>query len=196
MILGQMLGSPKEMIDFYRGDNGHMDHVQMAHIRQHVTGSSLDAISDKLFERLLQSVNQAYRETDDSGWMTIPDFYSFIQYHITRATTESLMGSSISEQCPTFYEDQWIFMDRSVEIVTGLPRWIVPAAYNARDKLLAEIKKWNSTSEALRMEGKADTQWDSVAGSGLLQERQERYVKTPGFNEDARVSQTLGLLFA
>lgn len=72
----------------------------------------------------------------------------------------------------------------------------MPAAYNARDRLLASLKIWNRKSEALRNEGKADSTWDAQAGSGLLQERQERYAKTIGFNEDARVSQILGLLFA
>jgi cytochrome P450 len=69
-------------------------------------------------------------------------------------------------------------------------------AYDARDRLLANLKTWNARSEALRVSGKADPSWDANAGSGMLQERQERYAASPGFSEDARVSQILGLLFA
>lgn len=196
MVLGALLASPDETINFYKNDNGQMDHVQMAHIRQHVTGSSLISMSKKLFEQLTVNINEAYSEADASGWLTIPDLFDFVQYHVTRAITETLLGSTISQEHPSFYTDQGIFIDRSIEIVTGLPRWVIPAAYAARDRLLRDLKQWNSTSEALRMCGEADTQWDAVAGSGLLQERQERYAKTPGFDENARVSQILGLLFA
>jgi hypothetical protein len=196
MILGQMLGSPKESVDFYKADNGQMDHVQMAHIRQHVTGTSLISMSKKVFERLNLNISESFSPAENSEWMDIPDLFDFVQSQVTRAITETLMGSTITQQYPELYSDQWLFMDRSIEIVTGLPRFIVPVAYAARDRLLANLKRWSSTSEALRKEHKADSHWDENAGSGLLQERQERYAQTPGFNEDARVSQILGLLFA
>ncbi|KAI8942387.1 hypothetical protein NX059_000461 [Plenodomus lindquistii] len=199
MILGQMLGSPKETIDFYKTDHGRMDEVQMAHIRQHVTGSALLSMNRKVYERLALNVAEFYdqRQTESPGdWIDIPDLYDFVQYHVTRAITETIMGSEISHDYPELYTDQWRFMDSSIEIVSGLPRFLIPAAYAARDRLLANFKRWNKSSEALRKQGKADSVWDARAGSGMLQERQERYSKTPGFDEDARVSQILGLLFA
>lgn len=197
MILGQMLGSPQETIDFYKTDKGQMDHVQMAHIRQHVTGPSLIYMSRKVYERLLFNIGQFHSTTKGpSGEAEIPDLFEFVQYQVTRAITETFMGSTITQEYPELLADQWRFMDSSIEIVMGLPRFLIPAAYAARDRLLANLKKWNTTSEALRTQNLADTQWDARAGSGLLQERQERYAKTPGFNEDARVSQLLGLLFA
>jgi hypothetical protein len=197
MILGQMLGSPKETIDFYRNDHGKMDHVQMAHIRQHVTGSGLDLMTSRLYERLRSNISkEVSQDVDGEGWMQIADLFTFVQNHVTLALTETFMGTDISEQYPEMTTDQWTFMDRSIEIVMGLPRSIISGAYDARDRLLANIKRWNTESEALRVQGRADTTWDPNAGSGLLQERQELFAKTPGFNEDARISQVLGLLFA
>jgi hypothetical protein len=195
MILGQMLGSPQETIDFYKNDNGKMDDVQMAHIRQHVTGPSLTSITNKGYERLRHNISEQFsREGDDC--MDIPDLFAFVQDHVTIALTETLLGTDISNRYPQKTTDQWIFMDRSIEIVMGLPRSIISGAYDARDRLLANLKSWNTQSSALRKAGKADLVWDAKAGSNLLQERQERYEKTPGFNEDAQVSQVLGLLFA
>ncbi|KAF2844665.1 cytochrome P450 [Plenodomus tracheiphilus IPT5] len=198
MILGQMLGSPKETVDFYKNDNGRMDEVQMTHIRQHVTGSALVSMSRKVFERLAANINEFYAQqnTEASEWIEVPDLFDFVQHQVTRAITETLMGSQITHDYPELYADQWRFMDSSIEIVMGLPRTVVPAAYAARDRLLANLKRWSRSSEALRTQGKANTIWDARAGSGLLQERQERYAQTAGFNEEARVSQILGLLFA
>ena len=195
MILGQMLGTPKAAIDFYKSDNGQLDHTQVAHIRQHVTGSSLSSMSKKVLERLTVNVDQLFVSAGDSDWVDIPDLYEFVQYHVTRAITETLMGSKITEEYPELFTDQWLFIDKSTEMVTGLPRFAIPAAYAARDRLLANLKRWNANSEALRSQYKADRVWDPSAGSGLLQERQELYARTPGFDEDARVSQILGLLF-
>jgi hypothetical protein len=195
MVLGQRLGTPAETVNFYKKDNGQMDHVQMAHIRQHFTGPSLIAMTKKVYEQLKTKIDKEVSE-QGSEWMDIPDLFTFVQTHVTVAITETLMGTSIIEQNPQMTADQWIFMDRSIEMLNGLPRFLMPAAYNARDRLLASLKIWSRKSEALRNEGKADSNWDPQAGSGLLQERQERYAKTIGFNEDARVSQLLGLLFA
>jgi hypothetical protein len=196
MILGQMLGSPAETVDFYKNDNGQMDHVQMSHIRQHVTGTSLITMSKKVYERLKANIDKELSQYDDSEWLDVPDLFNFVQNHVTVAITETLMGTSITQEYPEMTTDQWIFMDRSIEIVTGLPRFIMSGAYDARDRLLTNLKKWGKVSETLHNAGKADAIWDAKAGSGLLQERQERYAKTPGFNEDARSSQLLGLLFA
>lgn len=196
MILGRMLGSPKETIDFYKNDNGQMDHVQMAHIRQHVTGPSLTTMSLKVYERLKYNISKEVSQDCKDGWTDIPNLFAFVQDQVTVALTETLIGSDITEQYPQMTADQWTYMDRSIEIVMGLPRSVISGAYNARDRLLANLKTWNTKSSALRNEGKADPVWDAKAGSGLLQERQERYEKTPGFDEDAQVSQVLGLLFA
>ncbi|KAH7069669.1 cytochrome P450 [Paraphoma chrysanthemicola] len=193
MILGQMLGSPAHTIDFYKNDEGKMDHTQMQHIRQHVTGTSLISMSRKVHERLSLNIGN---QTNGTEWLHISDLFSFVQNHVTVAITETLMGTDIIEQYPQMNADQWTFMDSSIEIVMGLPRFVISRAYDARDRLLTNLKRWNQTSDALRNAGKADTTWDASAGSGLMQERQELYAKTPGFDEDARVSQILGLLFA
>jgi hypothetical protein len=196
MILGQMLGSPKETIDFYENDNGQMDHVQMEHIRQHVTGPPLTTMTNKFYERLYSAIDKQYSQSTDE-WLDIPDLFAFVQNSVTVAATETLFGSEISKQYPDMTTDQWIFMDRSIEIVMGLPRSVISGAYDARDRLLARLTQWNVESSALRHAGKADSVWDAKAGSGLLQERQDRYEKTPGFGGvDAQVSQVLGLLFA
>jgi hypothetical protein len=66
MILGQMLGSPQETVDFYKNDNGQMDDVQMAHIRQHVTGPSLTLITNKVYLRLRHNISEQFsNETDE-----------------------------------------------------------------------------------------------------------------------------------
>lgn len=195
-ILEVLLGTPKATIDFYKSDNGQLDHVQVTHIRQHVTGSSLIALSKRVFERLTFNVDQLFTSRTDSEWVEIADLYEFVQDHVTRAITESLMGTKITEEYPELYADLWLFIDKSTEIVTGLPRFVIPAAYAARDRLLANLKQWSLNSEALRNQYKVDRVWDTRAGSALLQERQELYAKSPGFDEDARVSQILGLLFA
>lgn len=153
-------------------------------------------MSKKVFERLTVNTDEMLASDGDTSWVDIPDLFEFIQYQVTRAITESLMGTSITNEHPGFYADLWVFMDRSIEMVSGIPRFIIPTAYNARDKLLANLKSWSAKSEELRLNNKADAHWDANAGSGLLQERQELYAQTGALDENARVSQILGMLFA
>jgi len=105
MVLGQMLGSPAETINFYKNDNGQMDHVQMAHIRQHVTGPSLIAMTKKVYEQLRNNIDKEVAD-QDSEWMHIPDLFNFVQTHVTVAITETLMGTSVIEQNPQMNADQ------------------------------------------------------------------------------------------
>lgn len=193
MILGQLLGTPKENIKFFKNDNGVTDHKQITHMRKHVTGSPLIALSKKVYERLKCNIDNVFAQRGND-WMDIPDLFLFVQHHVTLATTETLMGTSIVSHQPDLIDDLWKFMDRTNEMVMQLPYFVIPKAYDARSRLLANLKRWDRESGDTSAKGSADPIWDPIAGSGLLQERQEMYKQIPTFDEDARSSQTLGLI--
>lgn len=194
-ILGALMGSPRAAIDYYKSGEGNTDHVQTTHIRQHTTGASLDYLDKRVFETLRRSIGQALSPQAGSTWMEIPDLYAFFEHHVTTAIAETLLGSAIVQSYPRFIEDLWIHIEYTDHFFLGLPRFLIPKAYAARDRLLNNIRHWSRKSQSLRQQNAVDTCWDAVAGSALLQEREKLYGEMPGHDEHGRAAQTLGLLY-
>ena len=192
-ILGQLMGSPQSAIDYYRSPESTVDHDQMMQVRQHTSGSALAALDDKLFNTLKRNIS---RSCSDHDWTDIPDLYAFFEDQATRAIAETLLGSAIVESYPSFAKDLWTFIESTDTILIGLPRFMASEAYGARDRLLSHFKSWGRQADALRTQNKVNSDWDPIAGSTLMQEREKLYSSLPGHGPEGRAAQTLGLLYA
>ncbi|CAO2647700.1 Nn.00g086220.m01.CDS01 [Neocucurbitaria sp. VM-36] len=194
-ILSALMGSPQEAIAYYKSDQSNTDHIQTTHIRQHTTGPGLVSLDKRLFDTLKRSVAQAIRPQADSEWTEISDLYAFFEHHVTLAIAETLLGSAIVQSYPEIISDLWIHIEHTDHFFMGLPRFMIPKAYAARDRLLKNIRNWSTKSQILRQQNAVDSHWDAVAGSALLQEREKLYGEMPGHDEYGRAAQTLGLLY-
>jgi hypothetical protein len=195
-ILGQLMGSPKSAIDYYRSPESTVDHDQMMQVRQHTSGSALAALDDKLFNTLKRNATQAYPEATVDEWIQIPDLYAFFEDQATRAIAETLLGSAIVDSYPALAKDMWTFIESTDTLLLGLPRFMASEAYSARDRLLAHFTSWGQEADLLRNQSKVNPSWDPVAGSTLMQEREVLYGSLPGHGLAGRAAQTLGLLYA
>lgn len=195
-ILGQLMGSPKSAIDYYRSPESTVDHDQMMQVRQHTSGSALAALDDKLFKTLKRNVTQAYPEVAADKWLEIPDLYAFFEDQATRAIAETLLGSAVVDSYPSLARDMWTFIESTDTLLLGLPRFMASGAYSARDRLLKHFQSWGLEADLLRNQSKVDEGWDSIAGSTLMQEREALYASLPGHGLEGRAAQTLGLLYA
>ncbi|KAF2633991.1 cytochrome P450 [Macroventuria anomochaeta] len=195
-ILGQLMGSPQSAIDYYKSPESTVDHDQMMQVRQHTSGSALSSLDDKLFDTLKHNITKSYVEASGDKWTDIPDLYAFFEDQATRAVAETLLGSAIVDSYPSFAEDLWTFIESTDTLLLGLPRFMASEAYGARDRLLSHFKTWGRQADELRKQDKVNTQWDPIAGSTLMQEREKLYSSLPGHGEDGRAAQTLGLLYA
>ena len=134
-----------------------------------------------------------------SEWTELSDFWYFVQTLIFPASTETLFGSFFLSLNPTLTEDFWEF-DRSVPtLLKGLPCWLSPRAYKARDKMLRAVKKWHTFaieySDFSRTEPD-DPDWDPYFGTKYIKARQKFLHEVEVMNTDGRASEDLGLLFA
>jgi hypothetical protein len=57
-ILGNLMGSPMEVIAHYKSENSNTDYIQTTHIRQHTTGSNLASLDKRLFDIIRRSIAQ------------------------------------------------------------------------------------------------------------------------------------------
>ncbi|KAI2467415.1 cytochrome P450 [Annulohypoxylon bovei var. microspora] len=212
--LKYLLNTPPSIIKSYaRDDSGmaakpnkgstveHADRIQLHQAqtaRRFLSGQHLVQTAERYvatFKRNLHALAKV--NTDD--WVEFPDLYQFLQIQITRASIETIMGSKILEMSPRLIEDFWEF-DMSVPQFTRcLPRWLMPSAYRARDRLLNSIKEWHAYAHANSDCSKTndeDPEWEPYFGSKLIRARQEYSLKTSFMNADACASEDLGLMMA
>ena len=166
-------------------------HTEAAH--HHLAGNN------RLGERYMDTLGQKVLTNTDIGleWIELPDLWLFIQTLVFPASTETLCGSFIVSLNPTLTQDFWAF-DQSVPmLVKGLPRWSIPSAYKARDKMLSNIKRWHQFANEHSDVFKPDQpDWDPYFGSKFVKTRQKFLTEIEIMDADGRASEDLGLLFA
>lgn len=212
IALNNILGTPKHIIPFYAVDDSgvglrpHPDsHVDPEHrigyfqhkaAHKYLTGQELKSMSDRYLMILQRNLSELRIGNE---WRDFPDLNTFIQTEVSRAVIESMCGTYILSLNPSLISDFWQF-DRSVPLLyKGLPQWLCPSAYKARERMLASIKKWHKYShehsDCTRL-GPADPEWDPFWGSKLVKARQEYGLRMGTLDADALAAEDLGLLFA
>ncbi|KAF5974084.1 nacht ankyrin protein [Fusarium bulbicola] len=106
----------------------------------YLQGKNLSLILERFMNNFEAELSRDARIGDD--WVKIPDLFSFVSRLIFRANLEALYGEKILQICPSFGEDFWAFYEGFSGISKGLPRWIIPSNYRARDKMHENFDTW------------------------------------------------------
>lgn len=136
-------------------------------------------------------------------WIELPDLFTFVKNLVFPAGAEALCGSALLELNPNLAEDFWKFHNNTPKFLYGWPRWLRPAMYKNRDRLLSSVKKWhefaNSHCDYTKIET-YDPEWDIFYGSKYVKARQKMFQEldnvTHRWDHDARAASDLGLIFA
>lgn len=214
--LKNLLNAPAAAIRFYEADDSGMGahprkgsktrqedrmHFHQAHTAQkYLAGQHLSFLSEKYCNVLDRNLG-ALPSIKSGEWTSVPDLYGFLQQHVFRSAVETLMGSKILELNPNLTEDFWTFDRNVLFFLRCLPRWLIPNAYRARDRLLAGIKKWHAYahrfSDCSKL-GSDDTEWDQYFGTKLIRARQDypHPIGMQTMSADVRASEDMGLMFA
>lgn len=213
--LKYLLDAPASVIPFYAADDSGMGstprkgsltkqgdriHFHQARATQKfLAGQHLGPLADRYSKTLARNLHSALDEVDSDGWLEHPDLYSFLQQNVSRTAIETLMGSKILDLDPNLVENFWKF-DRNVPLfLRCLPRWMIPGAYAARDRLRASIKRWHAYANEhydCNKTNKEDPEWDPYFGSKLVRARQAYSLNMKPMIADARACEDMGLMFA
>lgn len=132
------------------------------------------------------------------GWIEMPDFLEFFQLEITPCVIEAMCGPVLFAQNPDFARDFWEYNLWLPALSKGLPRFLIPEAYEIRDKILNDIKQWhayarkNFDSTKIETDGDADPWW----GSEFIRARQDMFLSMDDFDYDALASSDFGAIWA
>lgn len=204
-VMEKWFRTPKEYLHFYAAHDPsastpgekpeHMHDFQVKTSLKYLSGKHLLAMSER-YLAVLKSRLVALEVPTDS-WIEISDFYAWLQSQVTPSVIEAMMGSRLLKMYPDIVEDFWEFEHQVANYSRGLPRWIIPSAYETRDRLLANIKAWNRLANResdYTQHGGEGPEWDEYFGSKFIKARED-YLRKYGMDEDSIASENLALLF-
>lgn len=198
-IFKKVFRSPKKALDFYKADQDQFEverRITYAHEtlpRKLLSGPSLTAMTEKYFLTLRK--NLAACGCDREEGMEIPDLYAFFKDVIMESTIETVMGSALLEMYPAVVEDFYLFDEKLEDFNAGTPRFMMPLAYDARDRLLVKLKEWDLASIDEKEGLDEDVEWNKW-GSKFIRARRAAFRSMPALDANARASENLGILEA
>jgi hypothetical protein len=213
VAMEKSFGSPRHSVEFYDADDsGHLptpragctvqpENRIMYEIHKlvnvNLSGESLMGITSRFQTFLAQQLIETGEISDE--WTNIPDLYSFMQRHVMTAATVSMFGPYILSLNPTFIEDFWAWSKDMGTLYMGLPRWLVPAAYRNRTKVLDNIKRWHKYAHEhydCSQVGPEDVGWEPYFGSKFSRKRQAMFGRWEQLDETAKAADDLGFIWA
>ena len=212
-VVKNILGMPDHIIPLYSGDNSgqllkpmpgsHVrpeNRIRFLHTKathQHLTGVNGTRLGARFMKVLDRNISNDISIGNE--WVELSDLWPFIQNLVFSAATETMCGSFLLSLNPTLTKDFWAFDQKVPLLMKGLPRWLVPGAYNRRDKVLSSIKRWHAFANEhsdVSKTGPNDPEWDPYFGTKLVKARQKFLQEIEIMDADGRASEDLGLLFA
>ena len=175
-----------------------IDHRIHAGLVKFTSGSGLQGF----YERWSNAYKERLQSLDiGNDWVEMPDFMTFFSDTFGSAVIESICGPTLLHMYPYFGRD-FIKFDLAVpDLAKGLPRWMVPQSYRARDKLLSSIKRWHDAAReqhdqsSTKPVGDTDPYW----GSAFIRERHSSdgiFSTADNFDKDAGGASDLGIIWA
>ncbi|KAI0490288.1 cytochrome P450 [Xylaria cf. heliscus] len=206
-----ILGIPSHIIPFYQADDSGMAAEvrkgskvsQENRILYHQTHTAQKFLASPYLEPLAQRYTNMFRSNIEAlkigtEWVEYSDLYQFCQMTSSRATIEATMGSRILDLNPDLVTDFWSAKNSAPEYYRGLPRFIAPKIYAARDRVVKSIEKWHNFAFAHgdhTNTGPHDPDWDPIWGSKYVKVREQYMLNMKPLTAYARAAEDWGLMF-
>ena len=135
------------------------------------------------------------RAGEDSGEVLLS---VWLRERMFKASTDAFLGTRLLEVYPELEKEFWAFDRAMLPLFFGLPKFIIPEEYKAREKALAGMERWH---EAVWEESKGQpiepdyVRWEPIYGSRLNRARQRFYMYR-GISVRCKAGADLGVVFA
>jgi cytochrome P450 len=80
---------------------------------------------------------------DSGDWAVVPDFFAWWTHKLLAASVSAMCGPHLIRLSPNFVADFWEYLEQWPTLSKMYPRWLVPRAFKARDRVVAAIVAWH-----------------------------------------------------
>ncbi|KAL8777115.1 MAG: hypothetical protein Q9194_002741 [Teloschistes cf. exilis] len=166
-------------------------------IKTGLSGPHLDALTERFQQYFAEQIQLDQLIGPDDDWLPVNDLNAFVEKRVFEAAVRSMFGTHMLSLNPELADDFWNFNRVIGTLFMGLPRWLSPAAYRARDKMLRSIKDWQRHArDHCPVEKFQGIDWEPYYGSKFIRERQGLLTKRGIMDETARAAENLAFMWA
>ncbi|KAL8865990.1 MAG: hypothetical protein Q9174_006568 [Haloplaca sp. 1 TL-2023] len=201
-------GCPKHLVDLFKPQQSRTklsnqveDDVELLihrAVKTGLSGAHLEALTLRYQRCLTQAIATESILSQGDSWIEFQDLNSFIEKRVFEAAVQSMFGTYMLSLNPTLADDFWAFNRAIGTLFMGLPRWLSPAAYRARDRMLQHIERWQRHAEehSERDQLGDDIDWEPYYGSKFIRERQRLLDKRGILDPTARAAENFAFMWA
>ncbi|KAI0965156.1 cytochrome P450 [Xylaria arbuscula] len=206
-----LLGVPSTVIPFYQADDSGMEarpregstvapenrilYQQTYTAQKFLASPYLEPLSQRYLTFFASKISSSGIGED---LVQFPSLYAFCQEVVTEANIKAMMGTKITELDPNIAKHFWEAKQSAPEYFRGFPRWLIPSAFAARDRIIESVMKWheygfshgNHTNTSPK-----DPDWDPIWGSKYAKIRQQFMLKMKPLTAPVRGAEDWGLMF-
>ncbi|MCJ1383803.1 hypothetical protein MMC17_006917 [Xylographa soralifera] len=212
LIVYNMFGMPDDAAQFYLSDDSGINmtsspqsnvepsqrvkYLTHQSLTKLLTGSGLTLLAENFAVNLAEQFTAIEGVT--SEWSDLPDLFTFMRDELFKATVRAICGENLLALNPTFCEDFWVFDKGLASLTKRFPRWVVPSAYAARDKCLAEVRIWHEfiqTNLEDESTNRIPNKISRIFGTEFIKSRQEMWRKMERMSPQAMASEDLGVIW-
>jgi hypothetical protein len=153
-----------------------------------------NTLIDTYVLRLRSSLDKELADTESEQEVNLN---SWLREHMFKASISTFMGDKILEMIPSLEDDFFAFERDILTMFFGIPRWIAPGPYAARDSALGKLEKWQESTYSTAWppaDPDGEVAWEPNWGSRLNRARQFYYEKA-GISFRSRAGFDLGFIF-
>ncbi len=123
---------------------------------------------------------------------------TWLRDQMLKALTCACLGKRLLEVYPELTEDYWKFDKAMMALFLGLPKFIIPEHFKARDTVLSGLQRWHEVAweecKGQPLDPDAAS-WDPIYGCRLTRGRQRLYMYK-GLTTQSKAASDLGIIFA
>ena len=156
-----------------------------------LSSTAVNALTSKFMEKLDEELAKA-ECTDDWAEINLVDW---VRVKMFSASVVALMGSRIVEMIPDFNKMYWWFDNNLLAMFYGIPKFIKPEPYIARQRILDGVEGWMTRMlDDCGGEPSLEGEWEPSFGAKVIRARQRMFIKY-NLSMRARAGLELGFLF-
>jgi hypothetical protein len=207
MALSQLDAVEKQDVGKFKADKSGRSHIPLNKVSPEgriwepnhrifvdnlTTSQPVGVMTDKFLELFTETLSQFPRGQSKSLRL-----YTFLQKEMARCAITALSGEEILKQNPNFINAMWKFDFGVYPLAFGVPRFMYPKAYAARDAFNEMGQKflqaawgkfdWNGPE--------ADADWEPIFGT-RFHRTHSKFLKDRGFTLQSRSGMHIGTIWA
>ncbi|KAL8725779.1 MAG: hypothetical protein Q9166_007144 [cf. Caloplaca sp. 2 TL-2023] len=197
LALHNMFNTSKQDMKFFEADKSgitHDPHPQSSTSPENrvfylMHKATVDCLAGSHLTLAAQRFESALRRNIDGvpvqdEWVEMDDLFEFLRPLISCSTVEAMCGANFLKAFPDFVATFWTFNNKMPRLLQGYPRWMIPRAWQARDRCISTMRQWRKITN--------DENFD---GNVMIQRRWDYFSKMQGLSDDGVACSDLGILW-